>query len=421
MRSQWLIIDFGTEPDLPLRRSDRVLMNVPRVPHLHWLATAILLVSSGCITPCLTGACNSSQPLYVSPMTRFGSVEKKWPDACEPTEFCKPLPYFTFGKYWPKLDEWRTTRTALKCARRNLFKQMWETKSWINAHYREGFAQAFIDVANGGNGELPAVPPPRYWNAHFRSAKGEWRVERWFDGYRAGSAIALVQMQPLRRITASYDWSIEKPKPPFVSSPMGLNYPSGVPAGGQYMQTGGFGMPGPQGFPGQSFGLRGFPTQPAPFNGFPGPSMATGYGNTPVPPGQPGFGYGPPGPQGPPPGGFGSGVVDPGFAPGAANPAGPPARPFHANPPRGAVQPPQQPGTGAPANPQSSAIPPGGGGLVPGYGAGSANQVGRTPADGPASPAPRQMTPGFSTDTNLPAGIPRDEPVWRTRPPRNTR
>ena len=142
MRSQWLIIDFGTEPGFPRRRPDRVSMNVPRVPHrhLHWLSMAMLLLSSGCITPCLSGVCNSSQPLYISPMSRFGSVEKKLPDACEPEVFCKPLPYFTFGKYWPKLDEWRTTRTALKCARKNLLRKMWETKTWIDAHYREGFA-----------------------------------------------------------------------------------------------------------------------------------------------------------------------------------------------------------------------------------------------------------------------------------------
>ena len=397
MRSQWLMIDFGTEPGLPSRRPDRVSMNVPRVSRLHWLAMAMLLLSSGCITPCFSGACNSSEPLYVSPMSRFGSVEKKL----------------------PKLDEWRTTRTALKCARKNLLKQMWETKSWINAHYREGYAQAFIDVANGGNGELPAVPPPRYWNTHFRSAKGEWRIERWFDGYRTGSAVALVQMQPLRRITPSYDWSIEKPKPPFVGSPAGFNNSCGVPPGGPYMQAGGFAMPGPQGYPGQSFGPRGFPTQPAPYNGFSGQSMARGYGNTPIQSGQPGFGYAPGGPQGPPPGGPGSGFVDPGFAPSAVNPAGP--QQFQANPPRGAVQPQQQPGTGALTDPQLRTLQPSAGGLVPGYGAGSAGQGGRTPGAGPASPAPRQMTPGFSTDANLPAGIPRDEPVWRTRPPQNTR
>ena len=403
MRSQWLTIDFDTEPDLPLRRPDRVSMNVPRVRHLHWLAMAMLLLSSGCITPCLSGVCNSSQPLYISPMSRFGSVEKKLPDACEPTGgFCKPLPYFTFGKYWPKLDEWRTTRAALKCARKNLLMQMWQTKTWIDAHYREGYAQAFIDVANGGNGELPPVPPPRYWNAHFRSPKGEWRIERWFDGYRAGAAFALVEMQPLRRITASYDWSIEKPKPPFVSSPMGLNNSCGIPAGSPFMQTGGVGGPGPQGFPDQSFSPQGFPSQPVPYNGFPGQSMVPGYGNTPVPSGQQGLGSGP-------------------VVPRAANPQTLPAQQFQTNPSPGVAQPLQQPRTGVPGNPQSSTIQPGGGGLVPGYGAGPADPTGRAPGDAPATPAPQKTAPPFSPDANLPANIPRDEPVWRTRPPQNSR
>jgi len=395
MRSHWLIVDVGTESDLRHRRPGRVSMHVPRVPCLQWLAIGTLLLSSGCITPCWSGACNSSQPLYVSPMARFGSVEKKLPDACLPAAFCKPFPYFTFGKYWPKLDEWHTTSAALKCARKSLRKQMWETKRWINAHYRDGYAQAFIDVANGGNGELPAVPPPRYWNAHFRSPKGEWRVERWFDGYRAGAAVALVQMQPLRRISASYDWSIEKPKAPFVSSPMGPGNYCGVPGGGPYMQTGGFGPPRPQGFPGQTFGPQGYPAQPVPYNGFPQQSMAPGYGNTPIPPGQSGSRYGPPGTTGPPngmwgnqppianvgpsasPGGLRSGIADPGLAPGRTDSAGPPAQQFQTNPP-------------------STAAQPGASGLVPGYGAGPHGQVGNTPGRGPARPAPQGMTPGFS-------------------------
>ena len=105
--------------------------------------------------------------------------------------------------------------------------------------YKKGFRQAFVDVAHGSDGELPAVPPPVYWNAHFRSDAGQRKAECWFSGYRAGAAMAAVQLAPMKRIAASYDWTVQKPKSPFAGGeclPCGLMGQSGnnvQPAGFQ--------------------------------------------------------------------------------------------------------------------------------------------------------------------------------------------
>jgi hypothetical protein len=32
----------------------------------------------------------------------------------------------------------------------------------------------------------PIIPPPKYWNAFYRSSAGQGYVDDWFDGYDAG-------------------------------------------------------------------------------------------------------------------------------------------------------------------------------------------------------------------------------------------
>lgn len=414
MRSQWLIVDPDTESGFRRRKPERLLINATSLGNLRWLAVTMLLLSGGCITPCFNGVCNSKESLYVSPMARFGSVERKVPE-CGPSG-CKSMPYFTFGKYWPFMDQWKTTKAATSCARKNLWKQMWETKRWINAHYRAGFTKAFVDVANGGNGELPPVPPPQYWNAHFRSSKGQWRADRWFDGYRAGAAMALVQMQPLRRITASYDWSIEKPREPFVTPTMGLNNGCGIPGGGGIIPSGGFmpgpqGYPDPQGYPGPPGGPQGFPYQSGPGGGYSNQPLSPGYGQAPNQFGPSDFGYAPQSPHA----GAG-GAPQPQLYP-SPPPAGP-----QGQVPRGAAAPnpglnnsTPVPGVGASAGQPGGGAAPGTNSLVPGHGGVPGNSA--TQAPGGRSAAPVRMLPGFSPNANRPAGIPRDDPVWRTRPP----
>lgn len=230
---------------------------------LEWLAVAMALCASGCIAPCTGGVCNSPASLFRLPTPRYNATECVTDNGCGEAECekgsCKPQPYFTFNKYCPWFDEWHTTSTAKRCANRILLKQQWQTLKLMPADYRKGFRQAFVDVAHGSDGELPAVPPPVYWNAHFRSDSGQQKAEYWFSGYRAGAAMAAVQLAPMKRIAASYDWTVQKPKSPFVG---GECLPCGMigQSGGNIQATGFQRADGPhqQFGPAQQFG----PPQP---------------------------------------------------------------------------------------------------------------------------------------------------------------
>lgn len=57
-------------------------------------------------------------------------------------------------------------------------------------HYREGFCAGYMDVCNGGDGYVPALPPPEYRGFEYQSAEGAKCVNTWFEGYPSGVAAA---------------------------------------------------------------------------------------------------------------------------------------------------------------------------------------------------------------------------------------
>lgn len=62
--------------------------------------------------------------------------------------------------------------------------------SEMSRDFEQGFQTAFLDIANGGSGALPAVPPPRYWTAAYRTTWGHHKAREWFEGYQAGANAA---------------------------------------------------------------------------------------------------------------------------------------------------------------------------------------------------------------------------------------
>ena len=77
----------------------------------------------------------------------------------------------------------------------------WSAKSWHankhrfcnQAHNRDfeaGYRQGYEDVANGGNGCTPAMPPRAYWGWRYQSPEGQAKVAAWFAGYPHGAAAA---------------------------------------------------------------------------------------------------------------------------------------------------------------------------------------------------------------------------------------
>lgn len=103
---------------------------------------------------------------------------------------CLPKPYATFGKYWPTGDRHTTEKTARRCAAHALHQIKKQYGEKPPSDYAAGFEQAFVDVASGGNGVTPPIPPSQYWNAHYRTPAGRRHAQMWFDGYRDGVASA---------------------------------------------------------------------------------------------------------------------------------------------------------------------------------------------------------------------------------------
>lgn len=57
-------------------------------------------------------------------------------------------------------------------------------------HFGHGFKKGYYDVALGGNGCPPALPPRRYWSVWYQSNQGHYKQHRWFDGYEYGALAA---------------------------------------------------------------------------------------------------------------------------------------------------------------------------------------------------------------------------------------
>lgn len=372
--------------------------------HLSWLAVTAAFLAGGCKSPCGDGACSPAGPLYHPPAARFFQMEKTvFRDDCDDLE-CSLSGYLTLAKYWPSLDGWATKMTAKKCAKKELLRQQWQTKTYMPVDFKRGYIQAFVDVANGEAGDVPAVPPPRYWNTAFRSAQGRMAADRWFDGYRKGSADARIKLCSLRQIASSQDWmadvsandvagsnpaNIVAASPPMVTPPQAMS-PQAVPVRPPVPYPAAVQqplMPQPQ------------PDQPMPRSVPPGmapqpypPALPNATRPTPQPmQPQPAL----PSPTLPPRGATGS-AVGPGYA--APTEQGPVPQA-----PAAAIGPAPSPSAAVAAPlPNPAANKPG---PAPGY----ASTTGTSPGGGlPTKLSNRKLEP--------PPGLFNDPPVWRTKP-----
>jgi len=59
-------------------------------------------------------------------------------------------------------------------------------------HYGKGFRQGYRDVAAGGNGCPPTLPPSCYWSVCYQSPAGQAKVQEWFRGYVFGANAAQI-------------------------------------------------------------------------------------------------------------------------------------------------------------------------------------------------------------------------------------
>jgi len=56
--------------------------------------------------------------------------------------------------------------------------------------FGEGFRDGYRDVASGGNGCPPPVPPRKYWSWRYQTAEGQCKVAAWYEGFPYGAQAA---------------------------------------------------------------------------------------------------------------------------------------------------------------------------------------------------------------------------------------
>lgn len=71
----------------------------------------------------------------------------------------------------------------------------WRTRSvYDDIGYRDdfesGFRDGYYDVASGGSGKAPTLPPRKYWKPHYQNQEGHMRTLAWFDGFAHGALAA---------------------------------------------------------------------------------------------------------------------------------------------------------------------------------------------------------------------------------------
>lgn len=65
-------------------------------------------------------------------------------------------------------------------------------ESWYPHHYGKGFRAGYRNVAEGGDGCPPTLPPSCYWSVCYQSPIGQAKVEEWFRGYVFGANAARI-------------------------------------------------------------------------------------------------------------------------------------------------------------------------------------------------------------------------------------
>lgn len=75
-------------------------------------------------------------------------------------------------------------------------KQAWHERRGTHTDHpyfralREGFRAGYRDVASGGNGCPPAIPPRKYWTWKYQTPEGQAKVAAWFEGFPYGAKAA---------------------------------------------------------------------------------------------------------------------------------------------------------------------------------------------------------------------------------------
>ena len=142
------------------------------------LALCALMTASGCLLV------DPQTPSRVSlVVARLETLGPNW--SARRCNDCIPSRPYTFD-FIPCWDYWITEHTAQKCAFRAYGDYKRQCGNPKSHHFKMGFIAAYEDLALNRRPSPRIVPPPKYWNAFYRSSAGRPLVDQWFAGYDAG-------------------------------------------------------------------------------------------------------------------------------------------------------------------------------------------------------------------------------------------
>ncbi len=57
-------------------------------------------------------------------------------------------------------------------------------------HFRDGFLAGYCNVCDGKGGQIPTLPPEKYWGFNYRNQEGAEKQNAWFAGFESGAESA---------------------------------------------------------------------------------------------------------------------------------------------------------------------------------------------------------------------------------------
>lgn len=166
----------------------KILNNVKHIllitPQSRRFSCAWLILTLAVFSGCANSGCGYEDNCSTIPCR----VKKCFLFHCDK---CSPRPYFAFDGYQKHLDKFVVKHAAKKCAHVSLKNLACDCAEKPSKPFRKGYQQAYIDIALGDSGEVPPVPPKKYWAAHYRTPAGYLEIQEWFTGYKLGSEHAL--------------------------------------------------------------------------------------------------------------------------------------------------------------------------------------------------------------------------------------
>ena len=126
--------------------------------------------------------------------------------------------------YWRFCDKHITRHEARRLARADLDRLY--PDQCPGCDFQLGFEQSYVDVAMGANGDVPSLPPAKYWANWARTAEGHQQAQQWFSGYAVGVSQARARYEPFNEVATShpapFHWAPGPPEPgwPYATDPV---------------------------------------------------------------------------------------------------------------------------------------------------------------------------------------------------------